>query len=86
MCLFVSSSVPDSLDDVLHIADDPSKKKSVKKIVPTGSASSKTAKSSGGLFDVDDSGGDDITAMGSDDIMKYIQQNQTAADDDLDLF
>ena len=74
-------SVTDTLDDVLHITSGGSKKKTAKKVVPTGS------KSTGGLFDVDDSPGDDIaTNMGNDDIMKYIQQNQTAGDDDLDLF
>ena len=72
------------MDDVLHIAQDPAKKKSAKKVVPT---SSKSTKTSGGLFDVDDSaGGDDITGMGTDDIMKYIQQNQADEDDDLELF
>lgn len=72
----------DTLDDVLHIASDP-KKKSVKKVTLV---SSKSAKTSGGLFDIDDSGDNDITGMGTDDIMKYIQQNQAAGDDDLDLF
>ena len=74
-------SVTDTLDDVLHIAGANSKKKSAKKVVPAGS------KSTGGLFDLDDTPGNDIaTNMGNDDIMKYIQQNQTAGDDDLDLF
>ena len=49
-------------------------------------ASSKSTKASGGLFDIDDTEADDITGMGTDDIMKYIQQNQAAGDDDLDLF
>ena len=69
----------DTLDDMLHISKDPSKK-SAKKVTPL----SKTG-GGGGLFDLDDDGGvaDD---MGTDDIMKYIQQNQAAGDDDLDLF
>jgi hypothetical protein len=77
--------VSESLDDVLHISKD-SSKKSAKKVAPLSSKSSKTSSGGGGLFDLDDDGGmaDD---MGTDDIMKYIQQNQAAdRDDDLDLF
>ena len=78
-------SVSDTLDDILHISKD-SSKKSVKKVTPTSSKSSKTS-GGGGLFDLDDGGGaGDVTGMGTDDIMKYIQQNQAADDDDLDLF
>lgn len=73
----------DSLDDILHITNDPKKKKSAKKVVP---ASSKSTKTTGGLFDMDNAEADDMTGMGSDDIMKYIQQNQVAGDDDLELF
>ena len=36
----------------------------------------------GGLFDE----GPGIPEMGTDDIMKYIEQNQSTTDDDLDLF
>ena len=79
--MYCTCSVSDALDDVLHIASGNSKKKVVKKVVPESS------KSAGGLFDVDDSTGNDVaTDMGTDDIMKYIQQNQAAGDDDLDLF
>lgn len=74
----------ESLDDVLHIATDATKKKSAKKVAP---ASSKSKEISRGLFDVDDTGADGTADdMGTDDIMKYIQQNQAADDDDLELF
>lgn len=73
------------MDDILQISKD-SSKKSAKKVTLASSKSSKTS-GSGGLFDLDDGGvADEITGMGTDDIMKYIQQNQTNGDDDLDLF
>ena len=75
----------ESLDDVLHISKD-SSKKSAKKVAPLSSKSSKPS-SGGGLFDLDDDDGGVANDMGTDDIMKYIQQNQVAGgDDDLDLF
>ncbi len=58
------------------------KKKGVKKVMADDK------KKGNGLFDLDeDSGkGGQLDAMGEDDIMKYIQQNQAAsADDDLDF-
>ena len=74
----------DTLDDILHISKD-SSKKSAKKVAPLSSKSSKMSSGGGGgLFDLDDGGVADD--MGTDDIMKYIQQNQAAGDDDLDLF
>lgn len=76
---YSSCSVSDNLDDILHISKD-SSKKSAKKVAPMSSKSS----GGGGLFDLDDEGVADD--MGTDDIMKYIQQNQAAGDDDLDLF
>ncbi len=75
-------SVSESLDDVLQIANKPSKQKlSVSKSVPGQSSEAS------GLFDIDDSQekSEDISSMGTDDIMKYIQQNE-ADNDDLDLF
>ena len=79
------SSVSEDLDDVLKIVQDKgrSKKPAAKKLPPMVLGSSK-AKASGGLFDSDDT--TDIPEMGTDDIMKYIQQNQEAAGEDLDLF
>lgn len=76
------NSVRDTLEDVLKITD--TKKSSAKKVTPLASSGG-VAK---GLFDVEDEGGDDglVGGMGTDDIMKYIQQNQAADDDDLDLF
>lgn len=71
----------DTLDDILHISKD-SSKKSAKKVTPLSSKTSSGG--GGGLFDLDD--GDVADDMGTDDIMKYIQQNQAAGDDDLDLF
>ena len=72
-------SVSESLDDVLQIANK--KKPVVTKAVPGQTSSSSTA---AGLFDIDDSA-NTTSSMGTDDIMKYIEQNQ-ADDDDLDLF
>ena len=43
-------------------------------------------KSRGGLFDDDGDQGSNIPDMGNDDIMKYIEQNQSTTDDDLELF
>lgn len=72
-------SVTDSLDDLLKVTD---KKKSAKKVAPV--TSSATAK---GLFEVEGEGEtEEVAGMGTDDIMKYIQQNQATDDDDLDLF
>ena len=70
------------MDDVLHIVSDKTKKTATKK-QPTGSQS--TAMKSKGLFDDGDEGSN-IPDMGNDDIMKYIQQNQSTTDDDLELF
>ena len=70
------------MDDVLHIVSDKTKKTATKK-QPTGSQST-AMKSKGGLFDDDE--GSIIPDMGNDDIMKYIQQNQSTTDDDLELF
>lgn len=73
----------ESLDDVLKIVNKPVKGKTaaVKKVAPGNSTSS-----GGGLFDVGDTADSNgITSMDTDDITKYIQQNQTA-DDDFDLF
>ena len=83
--LILLSSVSEDLDDVLKIVQDKgsSKKPTAKKLPPTALGSSKV-KASGGLFDSDDT--TDIPEMGTDDIMKYIQQNQEAAEGDLDLF
>ena len=70
----------DSLEDVLKIADQ-KKPTGAKKVAPVSSSGGK------GLFDLDDEGADGgVGEMGKDDIMKYIQQNQAADDDDLDLF
>ena len=76
-------SVSEDLDDVLQIVNDKgkSKKTAAKKLPPRALGSSKA---SGGLFDSDDT--TDIPEMGTDDIMKYIQESQAAAGDDLDLF
>ncbi len=68
----------ESLDDVLQIANKPTKQRpSVTKTAPGKSSEGN------GLFDIDDSV---ATSMGTDDIMKYIEQNQADNDDDLDLF
>ncbi len=73
-------SVSESLDDVLQIANKPSKQRpSVTKTVPGKSSEGS------GLFDIDDSVATS-ESMGTDDIMKYIEQNQAGNDDDLDLF
>ncbi len=71
----------ESLEDVLQIANKPSKQKlGVSKTLPESSEAR-------GLFDIDDSEdtSKDISSMGTDDIMKYIEQNE-ADDADLDLF
>ncbi|XP_064383148.1 HCLS1-binding protein 3-like [Halichondria panicea] len=72
-------NVSESLDDVLQIANKPTKQRpSVTKTAPGKSSEGN------GLFDIDDSV---ATSMGTDDIMKYIEQNQADNDDDdLDLF
>ena len=74
------SSVSETLDDVLQIVSEKTKTK--KTIKPSSQTKSK---SSGGLFDTDETQ-TGIAEMGTDDIMKYIQQNQATEDDDLDLF
>lgn len=69
----------DSLADVLKIVNKPTKGKATPpiKVAPSGG---------GGLFNVEDQPDTrQITTMKSDDITKYIQQNQET-DDDLDLF
>lgn len=72
-------SVQDSLDDVLKISE--SKKPSAKKVAPVSSSGAR------GLFEVEETSTDTgMSDMGTDDIMKYIQQNQAANDDDFDLF
>ena len=80
----ISCSVSDTLDDVLQIAEKKKTTKPTKKVAPTTNGGSSKAS---GLFDLSDkdtaAGVDD---MGTDDIMKYIQQNQPADDDDLDIF
>lgn len=71
-----------SLDDVLQIANKPKQKPSATKMLPGKSSSG----SGSGLFDDNDTKQtEDITSMCTDDIMKYIEQNQVA-NDDLDLF
>ena len=80
LCLF---SVSENLDDVLHIVSDKTKKTATKK-QPTSSQTT-AMKSRGGLFDDEDEGSN-IPDMGNDDIMKYIEQNQSTTDDDLELF
>lgn len=83
LCLLRFFSVSENLDDVLHIVSDKTKKMATKK-QPTGSQST-AMKSKGGLFDDGDEGSN-IPDMGNDDIMKYIEQNQSTTDDDLELF
>lgn len=76
--LSLTYSVTDSLDDVLKIADK--KKAPPKKVSPLSNSDGR------GLFDLEDTK-DTATEMEGGDIMKYIQQNMDAADDDdLDLF
>ena len=72
-------SVTDTLEDVFKIAE---KKQPVKKVSLI--SSSEVASGSGGLFD--DTTDNGVSDMGTDDIMKYIQQNQDTGDDNLDLF
>lgn len=72
------------MDDVLHIVSDKTKKTATKK-QPTSSQTT-AMKSRGGLFDDDGDQGSNIPDMGNDDIMKYIEQNQSTTDDDLELF
>ena len=74
-------SVSETLDDVLQVVNDKTKTKKVpSKKIPTSSQVKST-----GLFDTGDED-EGISGMGTDDIMKYIQQNQASTDDDLDLF
>ena len=78
----------ETLDDVLKIAAESGKekKKPTKASLPSSSNGAARGK---GLFDEDEGSGDGlgVMAMGSDDIMQYIQQNQASgADDDLELF
>lgn len=70
-------NVSESLDDVLQISNK--KKPAVTKAVPGQTSSTGT-----GLFDIDDSA-NTVSSMDTDDIMKYIEQNQTE-NEDLDLF
>lgn len=70
-------SVSDTLDDLLQLADKPIKPKKKAKSKPAGPHPVS-------LFD-DSEDQNKVTDMGADDILKYIQQNQTV-DDDLDLF
>ena len=81
---FFSLSVTDTLDDVLKLTNQ--KKPTAKKVAPVSSSVAKGK--GGGLFDLEENTADSglTSDMGKDDIMKYIQQNQTANDDDLDLF
>ncbi len=80
--LVLFCSVSDTLDDVLKIADSKKRNRPHTKKVTSLSSSSKTDD----LFGVDDEGGGGVEDMGTDDIMKYIQQNQATDEDDLDLF
>ncbi len=78
--LFPLCSITGSLEDVLKIAE--TKKSAPKKVAP-GVGSGR------GLFEEEEGeeGDTGVGDMGTDDIMKYIQQNQTTSDDeDLDLF
>lgn len=74
-------SVSDNLEDVLHIVSGKGRKTASKQ-KPRSHAPEPEAMKPGGLFDE----GPGIPEMGTDDIMKYIEQNQSTADDDLDLF
>ncbi len=79
----------ETLDDVLQIVNEPKGKKKTASAQKGQRSSSKPAsRSTGGLglFESADNGAG-VSDMGTDDIMKYIQQNQGGADDDdLDLF
>lgn len=80
--------VSEDIDDVLQIVKEVGTKSKKTKPPPReGQRSSSKAASGGlGLFDSDSNAGG-ASEMGTDDIMKYIQQNQAGADDDdLDLF
>ncbi len=83
-------SVSETLDDVLQIVSEvggkSKKTSSTKGVEKPPSKPASHATSGLGLFDSEDNAGG-VSDMGTDDIMKYIQQNQAAADeDDLDLF
>ena len=72
-----SCSVSDTLDDVLKISKEKPKRK------PKPAIKAKPLGLS--LFEEDTSA--NLSKMGTDDITKYIQQNQSKDDDDnLDLF
>ena len=71
-------SVSDTLDDVLKISKEKPKRK------PKPAINTKPLGLS--LFDEEDTSAN-LSKMGTDDITKYIQQNQSKDDDDdLDLF
>ena len=78
-CRLSHRSVSDTLDDLLQLTDKPvkSKKKKEQKSKPV-------APPPVSLFD-DSEDQSAVGDMGTDDILKYIQQNQTE-DDDLELF
>lgn len=57
-----------------------------KKKLPAKKVSPMSSSGAQGLFGVEEEEGQDNGAMGTDDIMKYIQQNQATEDEDLDLF
>ena len=78
--MFCACSVADSIDDILRIA--PGKKPKAK---PSSSSRSTAKPTTSSLFEDKDSGSG-AAAMGTDDIMKYIAQQNQADDDDLDLF
>lgn len=73
-----SCSVSDTLDDVLNISKEKPKRK------PKPAIKAKPLGLS--LFEEEDTSAN-LSKMGTDDITKYIQQNQSKDDDDeLDLF
>ena len=73
----VSRSVSDTLDDLLQLTDKPAKTKKERQSKPS-------APPPISLFDDSEDQGA-LGGMGTDDILKYIQQNE-AEDDDLELF
>lgn len=84
-CVLLHCSVSETLEDVLQIVSDTKGKAKTPK-VPGGMPSSQPEASRDlSLFD-ENTGDGGASDMGTEDIMKYIQQNQSTADDDLDLF